>query len=59
MKNINRDIDLKMWKLFVNQINPVELDIDSKYYQKVYSHIFLPLISNIWRNFQNVLELKK
>jgi len=60
MKNITSSIDSKTWKLLVQRLLPeIELQIDLKCSHKAYSYIYWPLRSNIWENFQNVLELKK
>jgi hypothetical protein len=60
MKNITRSVDSKIWKLLAHRpLLEIEVQIDSKCNYKVYSHIYWPLRSNIWENFQNILELKK
>ena len=60
MKNITSSIDSKIWKSLAQQILPeIESQIYLKLKQKVYSHIYLPLKSNILEDFQNVLELYK
>jgi hypothetical protein len=60
MKNITSYMDSKTWKLLVQQLLPeIELQIDSKCSHKADSYIYWPLRSNIWENFQNILELKK